>query len=288
MLLVAIASAIIVASGIHIGLNLKEKANEKAQEQRAIHMAKDYIPPFGKNRAEDDLRKIAEDANGVLVVRGWEAKKITGDNYLVTFSYADVHFDPNFTGQQEFCWRFEVWLDSGIVRLPALSRVGLGENQSLKDFKKEVADARFGKNGYIDDAAFKELTYFMSLDIPKEYRESLKESFLEIEKISGKANQDEAKRTSYAHSALLHWLVDQIARKKDLSQEDITTKARRLAAIFNKPTLSLDWDISETRIIQQLGEPTSYEEFEKNVGKLKATDMEGARAYFDMWKDKWP
>ena len=268
----------------------EEKAKQKAQEQQAIQMAKDYIPPFDKNRAEDAIREIVQDATGVLIVRGWEAKKITRDNYLVTFSYADVHFDPNFTGQQEFCWEFEVWLDSGIVRLPALSRAGLGKNQSLKDIEKKLAEARFGKNRSIGDAAFKELTYFLSLDIPKKYLESLKENFLEIKQtICGRSgiSEDEAKRTAYARNVLLHWLVDQIDRKKDLSTEDITTKARSLAAVFNKPTLSLDWDISKTRIIQQLGEPTSYKEFEENVGKLKAKDIEGARAYFDIWKDKW-
>ncbi|MHC4618350.1 MAG: hypothetical protein ACYTEQ_11425 [Planctomycetota bacterium] len=43
------------------------------------------------------------------------------------------------------------------------------------------------------------------------------------------------------------------------------------------------------RMIKQdvTGRPGSVEEFEQTVGRLKAQDMDAARAYYDKWVSEW-
>ena len=82
----------------------------KSPEERAIDLARKYVPPEGTAPIEDNIKQWLMAKKGILRVDGWNAKRIDDQTYVAGYTYDE---GPNSTAAG---WVFEVNLNAEIVR----------------------------------------------------------------------------------------------------------------------------------------------------------------------------
>jgi len=163
---------------------------------------------------------------------------------------------------------FDHW--SGLTKSP---------NSKIR-IKTELAEA-FYSDKDLNREDWVELNEYINIEIEKDYIEPLRSAFEEIADMAEKKTSPifggKEERTLKVRRALTEWLVRERDRKKDITPQQITVRARELFAVVRKPT---------RKTLKE--EPKSEADFERNIIDLYAvgkTDL--AKQYYDKWVGKF-